>query len=85
MRGVLLLVLLAVSATPQSAIADDASANFLLRLFMSVCILNVGQPEKGPGLSGGEAPPGDHESDRPSRFCWLRWKGRRLGGSISFW
>jgi hypothetical protein len=46
MRSVLLLVVLAVSATPQSAIADDASANFLLRLFMSVCIPNVGQPEK---------------------------------------
>jgi hypothetical protein len=46
MRGVLLLVLLAVSATPQSAIADDTSANFLLRLFMNVCIPNVGQPER---------------------------------------
>ncbi len=46
MRSVLLSILLAAIATPEVAAGEDAPANFLVKLFMTVCIPNVGQPEK---------------------------------------
>ena len=42
----MLIVLLALSGIPNSAVAEDASANFLVKLFATVCIPNVGQPDK---------------------------------------
>jgi hypothetical protein len=41
-----LFALLAAIVTPASAAGEDASANFIVRLFVTVCIPNVGQPER---------------------------------------
>lgn len=46
MRSVLLIVLVAVSGTSRSALAEDAPANFLVKLFATVCIPSVGQADK---------------------------------------
>ena len=46
MRSASLIVLLAFSAATNSAVAGDASANFLAKLFATVCIPNVGQPDQ---------------------------------------
>jgi hypothetical protein len=39
------LFVLLVTVTPEFASAEDASANFIVRLFVTVCIPNVGQPD----------------------------------------
>jgi hypothetical protein len=46
MRTVWLFVLLAAVVISRSAAAEDASANFAVRLFITVCIPNAGQPDK---------------------------------------
>jgi hypothetical protein len=46
MRNTSLLWWLALLSAPNAALGDDASSNFLVKLFVSVCIPNVGQPEK---------------------------------------
>ena len=46
MRRLILISLLVVGITSTTAVADDASASFVTRLFMNVCIPNVGQAEK---------------------------------------
>lgn len=45
-RRLILISLLVVGVTSTTAVADDASASFVTRLFMNVCIPNVGQAEK---------------------------------------
>jgi len=45
MRTAWLFALLAAVVTSESAAGEDASANFIVRLFITVCIPNVGQPE----------------------------------------
>jgi hypothetical protein len=45
MRSVVGILVVGLIAAPPSMAADDASANFLTRLYMTVCIPNVGQPE----------------------------------------
>ena len=42
----ILISLLVAGMTSTVAVADDASASFVTRLFMNVCIPNVGQSEK---------------------------------------
>lgn len=39
-------MLLALSAAAKAAVADDAAANFLTKLFITACIANAGQPDK---------------------------------------
>jgi len=39
------VVLFAVACFSKTAIAEDPSASFVTRLFMDVCIPNVGRPE----------------------------------------
>jgi len=46
MRRVWLIALFAVVVLPRSAAGGDSSANFLVKLFMDVCIPNVGAPQK---------------------------------------
>jgi hypothetical protein len=46
MRSVWLFVLLAAIVIPGSAAGEDASANFIVQLFITACIPNVGQPDK---------------------------------------
>jgi hypothetical protein len=45
MRRLILTSLLAVGITSTTAVADDASASFVTRLFINVCVPNVGQAE----------------------------------------
>jgi hypothetical protein len=45
MRRLILTSLLAVGTTSTTAVADDASASFVTRLFINVCVPNVGQAE----------------------------------------
>jgi hypothetical protein len=45
-RHVSLFALLVLIGSPSAASAEDATANFLMRLFIDVCIPNVGHPEK---------------------------------------
>ena|SRR5437667_2839888 len=46
MRRVWLIALFAAVVSPGSAAGGDASANFLVKLFMDVCIPDVGAPQK---------------------------------------
>ena len=46
MRSVWLFVLLAAIVTPEPAAGEDAAASFIVRLFVTVCLPNAGQPEK---------------------------------------
>jgi hypothetical protein len=46
LRRVWLIVLVAAVVPPASAEGGDASANFLVKLFMEVCIPDVGTPQK---------------------------------------
>lgn len=45
MHRLILTSLLAVGITSTTAVADDASASFVTRLFINVCVPNVGQAE----------------------------------------
>ena len=45
MRRLILSSLLVVGIASTTAVADDASASFVTRLFINVCVPNVGQPE----------------------------------------
>ena len=45
MRTVWLFVLLTAIVTPESVAGEEASANFVMRLFITACIPNVGHPE----------------------------------------
>lgn len=45
MRRLILTSLLVVGITSTTAVADDASASFVTRLFINVCVPNVGQAE----------------------------------------